>query len=334
MGLRDRTRRWHRLDLVRGDGLAMRRVLEQVRLAIKSAGPVWIAGEPGSGKQWLARVIHLESGMGDRGFHALDCRRLPAAWVLREITVSAGETRSGRVGTIYLRQPEHLPRDAQARILDLFRGREEEPGGRNCPRLLIGSTRTPDATTADTGLTDEFCCCFSPLTIHLPPLRARREEMRTLAERLLERAAATAGKAVSGMSAEAWDVLLAAAWPGNLRELYAVLRQACERADGPLLHVHDLPWYLRTTPAESEHKLVLDDLLREVERRLLLLALERSKEKRAGKDVVNKSRAAALLSIWRARLIRRLKDLGIEDTDEKIQEDDEPDKKEPGASAP
>jgi transcriptional regulator with PAS, ATPase and Fis domain len=323
LGLRDRIRRWHRLDLVRGDGLAMRRVLEQVRLAIKTAGPVWIAGEPGTGKQWLARVIHLESRLGDRGFHTLDCRRLPPAWVLREITSAAGGTQAGRVGTIYLRQPEHLPRDIQARIVDIFRGGEEEAGGRNWPRLLIGSTITPAAAATDAALVDEFCCRFSPLTIHMPPLRARREELRALAEQLLERAATTAGKAVTGLTAEAWDVLLAATWPDNLRELHTVLRQACARADGPLLHVHDLPWYLRAAPAESERKLVLDDLLHEVERRLVLLALERSKEKRAGKDVVNKSRAATLLSVWRARLIRRLKDLGIEDTDEKSQEDGE-----------
>jgi transcriptional regulator with PAS, ATPase and Fis domain len=118
---------------------------------------------------------------------------------------------------------------------------------------------------------------------------------------------------VTGLSAEALDLLQAASWPGNLRELYAVLRQACQRGKEAVIEPGDLPWYLRGGQPAAERVLSLDDLLEQLERRLVQLAMERSKEKRAGEIVVNKSRAGELLSISRTRLIRRLQELGIED---------------------
>jgi DNA-binding NtrC family response regulator len=135
-------------------------------------------------------------------------------------------------------------------------------------------------------------------------------------EQFLERASAAADRPVAALTADAWELLRTYGWPGNLRELYAVLLSACLRASGSQIDASDLPAYLRLAvrldrtvkpPAAAERSLPLDQLLEQAERRLILLALQRAKG--------NKSRAAELLSIWRPRLLRRMEALGIADSE-------------------
>jgi transcriptional regulator with PAS, ATPase and Fis domain len=131
------------------------------------------------------------------------------------------------------------------------------------------------------------------------------DDFAGLVERLLARAGGAAERSVRGCSAEANELLRTYAWPGNLRELYDVLVGACLRARGELIEAGDLPFYLRHAPLPADKPLVLDAVLEEVERRLIVQALRLAKN--------NKSRAAELLSIWRARLLRRMEHLGIQD---------------------
>jgi transcriptional regulator with PAS, ATPase and Fis domain len=311
--LRDRIRSWHRLDGLRSDVPAMQRVLDQVRLALPNLEPVWISGEAGSGKRWLARLIHQEGKSHARIFLSLDCRRLPPHLIHEQLLSKQGAVESGRVGSVYLKEPRWLPRELQAHLVHWLRARREtQLEHDDQPRLLIGSQVAP---AANAEWLDEFRCAFSTLHIELPPLRERRADLRALTERLLGRASQAAGRTQAALSEEAWNLVLTAAWPGNARELFTVLRQACHRARGDLVHAADLPWHLRAAPPTPDRPLALDGVLAEVERRLILLALEKSKERKSGKVRVNKARAAELLSIWRARLIRRLKELGIDGSD-------------------
>jgi DNA-binding NtrC family response regulator len=135
-------------------------------------------------------------------------------------------------------------------------------------------------------------------------LRERREDLPMLLERLLARARAAMDKPVAELSPECREILQTHAWPGNLRELAAVVQSACRRAAGQRLEVGDLPLYLRQPPASTPRHLPLDPLLEQVEKRLLALALRLVQG--------NKKKAADLLEIWRPRLLRRLTALKLD----------------------
>jgi DNA-binding NtrC family response regulator len=165
-------------------------------------------------------------------------------------------------------------------------------------------------------LLEELACALGTLVIEVPPLRARREDLPGLVERLLQRASSGSEVRVTGLAPDAWEVVRAYPWPGNLRELYGALRTAQGRAYGERIAATDLPApvrravHLEQTPGgPSERKLPLDQLLEQAERRLIELALRRARG--------HKTRAAEILAIWRQRLTRRMEALGIADTEEK-----------------
>jgi DNA-binding NtrC family response regulator len=164
-------------------------------------------------------------------------------------------------------------------------------------------------------LLEELHCALGTLVIALPPLRERAADLPRLVERFLERANAEDERRVIRLTSDAWDVLRSHRWPGNLRELYAALQSARGHSQGDSIDASDLPAPLRlavrlerTPDALPERPLVLDDLLAEAERRLLVLALRKAQGK--------KGRAAELLAIWRQRLVRRMEVLGIPDSEE------------------
>jgi transcriptional regulator with AAA-type ATPase domain len=303
LALREAVLRRHEPDALASELPAMRRVVDQARLAARVRAPVAIVGERGSGKEWLARTVHALGGDRRRPFVALDCTRLtPAA--LAGVLFGEGELASGGdVGTLYLRQPSRLPREMQQRLAGLLAADDDARG----PRLIAGLLADADEEVRAGRLLDELASRLGTLTITLPPLRARREDLPRLVERLLERAGAAAGRRVTTLTAAAWEVLRSYAWPGNVAELYAVLVGACGRASGGRIDAPDLPLYLRlgSRPAAEERPLPLKELLEGAERRLIELAL-----RRAGG---NKSRAAELLSVWRPLLLRRMSALGVPD---------------------
>jgi transcriptional regulator with PAS, ATPase and Fis domain len=300
------------LDLLAGSGPALRRVADQARLASQTRVPVLLVGEPGTGKRTLARIIHHQSADREGTFACLDCARLPPAALAAALF--GEEDRAWRTGqgTRYLREPSRLLRDLQLRLCELLNPVGEPPG----PRVIAGCSNDPAEDVRTDRLLDDLHCALSPLVIALPPLRERRADLPRLVEQFLERASAAADRPVAALTADAWELLRTYGWPGNIRELYAVLLSACLRASGSQIDASDLPAYLRLAvrldrtvkpPAAAERSLPLDQLLEQAERRLILLALQRAKG--------NKSRAAELLSIWRPRLLRRMEALGIADSE-------------------
>jgi len=282
---------------------ALRRVADQVRLAARVRVPVLFVGERGTGKQWLARTVHALSPDRQKPFIALDCAHLTSA-ALAGILFGEGElAQAGDAGTIYLREPSRLPREMQQRLTALLASGEERSG----PRLLAGLRCDPDEEVQAGRLIEELASQLATLTIRVPPLRQRREDLLHLVPRLLERAGSATGRNVTLLTPSAWEVLRAYDWPGNLAELYAVLVGACGRASSERIDTADLPLYLRlgAKPLAPDRKLPLKELLEGAERRLIELAL-----RRAGG---NKSRAAELLAVWRPLLLRRMSALGIPD---------------------
>ncbi len=306
VALREGITQRYGLDQLGSSVPSFQRVVDQVRLASQTQVPVLILGEPGTGKRWLAATIHYQGLNREGAFATVDCARLPAT-ALAAILFGDGSSpwRTAR-GTQYLRELSHLPLDVQRRLCD----RLGESSGVAGARTIAGCSVDLLEEIRAGRLLEDLQCALATLVITLPPLRARQPDLPGLVERMLQRANMVNPRPVTGLTPQAWEIVHSYAWPGNLRELYAVLQTACLRSADDHIDACHLPAPLRlavrleqtpTTPAERP--LPLDGLLEQVERRLIRLALHKAQG--------NRSRAAELLSIWRPRLLRRMEALGI-----------------------
>ena len=311
---------------------AMRRVMAQVELAQKSQAFVLLTGAPGTGKEHVARVIHVGGAGRAQSFVPLDCRRSGADELNRiwnriveshqtpyraaSDSARSGPATSGAVakpgatplpGTVLLIDVEFLPRDLQERLVGFFAA----PGFSSSGLRLLSSTSLGlSELGADERLRADFFALISPLAIELPALSRRPADLPLVAQHFLEELNRQEPKQVGGFDEQIWPLLTRYAWPGNLDELAAVVRAAHLQAAESLIRPHDLPFRFRDGLAAQELSvspepppLLLDPLLTKVETRLITLALERSRN--------NKSKAAELLGINRARLLRRIEQLQI-----------------------
>jgi PAS domain S-box-containing protein len=286
---------------------AVRRLVAQARLAGQVAAPVLLVGEAGTGKQTLARAVHALGPARERAFAALDCLRLPPAFVAGVLFGSTGAGSAPPFGAIHLKNPECLPSDLQARLCEWLAQAE---GRADRPRLFAGLRQSPAGAVRSGRLLEELACVLGILVLEVPPLRERRADLPGMVERLLARANTEGAVRVAGLAADAWEVVRGYSWPGNVRQLYRALAAAQGRCHGDRISAADLPAAVRRAvrleqapggpPAKS---LSLNDLLKQAERRLIELAL-----RRAGGNV---TRAAQALGVWRQRLKRRMVKLGL-----------------------
>jgi transcriptional regulator with PAS, ATPase and Fis domain len=299
MAVRERHAAVFTLDLLAGESPTTERFVGQVRLAAKTTAPVWLVGEPGSGKETTARVIHHTGIAREKMFVTLDCGGLQPHLIESLLWGHGGLAGTDRVGTIYLKNPSTLPRDLQQQLIDLFT--DDRP---TTPRLICGSPRPAADDVASRRLLPEFHTVLSVLELQVLPLQERIADFPRLTAALLARRSPP-----TTIEPAAMEVLAAQPWPGNLRELATVLDEAATVAGvGPVKRDH-LPHDTRvraglTKPAPAP-PLKLKATLEAVEKRLVQVALARS----GG----NLTRAAELLGILRPQLYRRMEVFGLKE---------------------
>lgn len=295
-------------------GSAMRRVLVQLGLAQQSTSPVLLVGEPGTGKEHLARLIHYSGPGRDEWFVPLDCRRLSPdelerVW-LRLIDTHRPSARSDapQPGAVYLADVEFLPRELQERLVREFA--PEDPRHALPLRLLASTTEDLLRAGSDSRVRADFLAMISPLVVNVPALRDRGDDLPLLAQYFLEDCNRQVPKQIGGFDDSVWPLLVRYRWPGNVDELQAVVREAHAQAADLLIQSGDLPFRFRTALdaqsvplPPSTQPLPLDELLTRLETRLIALALERSNG--------NRTKAAEILGIHRNRLIRRIEQLHL-----------------------
>jgi transcriptional regulator with AAA-type ATPase domain len=322
MEVRDRLVGRYGLDTLIGRGPAHRRLLDQVSAAASSTVPVLVVGEPGTGKRQVARTIHQLGTKRTAPLVPLDCGALPPEALERALFGTPDGRPDGdptvlpRVAlpegsTLLVGDVLDLPRDLQGRLAAAL----DSP-----VRLIATTAADPDAALRAERLRPDLYYALTTLVIRLSPLRDRLDELPLLAQHLLERANARGGRQRSGFSPEALRTLLAYDWPGNLRELTRVVDDAQARGEGDAVEAGDLPAAVRgdlagayLPPPAPPQVTPFDDLLTQVERRLIENALQRARQ--------NKSKAAELLGISRPRLYRRIKELGLPDEPEPLADD-------------
>ncbi len=290
-----------------GQSHAIKRLREQVKVAQHANVRVLMIGPAGSGRRQLARAIHYAANVKDTGPLApVDCPVMDAE--LMQLTLTRFLRQ--REGTAFRRPPALLLTDVDQLRPDA----QQELAG----FLLLPGVELQTISTASRSLhklagrgrfRQDLAFALSTFTLTVPPLGKRLEDVPLLAQYFLEQHNSRGGVQHSGFAADALELLLLYPWPGNLDELSAAVRQACTQATGNLINVTDLPEklhhgreaLLHNQPAEPP--INLTEFLAEVEKELLQRALRKCSG--------NKSKAAELLGLNRARLIRRLMQLGL-----------------------
>lgn len=296
----------------------MHKVLTQVELAQQSASSVLLVGEAGTGKEHLARLIHLGSAARASWFVPLECghlgpEELDRVWNRLQDVHRLAESPGPQPGTLYLADADLLHRDLQQRLVIEFM--TDDVAIRPRIRLLASLRSSPAEALVSERIRPDFLALLSTLTIEVPPLREREDDVRLLMQHFLEDANRQGVRQVGGFDDEATQLLLQYDWPGNLDELSIVVREAHAQSTDSLIHHAHLPFRFRSAlearelpPPPEPLPIQLEDLLTRIEFRLVSEALERSK--------YNKSKAAERLGINRAKLYRRMQQLGIEDREE------------------
>ena len=300
----------------------MRRVLEQINIARGTTVAVHLVGAKGTGKEHLARAIHQDTESQAGAFVPLDCRQSPISLLQTIQRLLHPESEDVPIGTLrprtlFLSDVEHLPRDLQERLLSEYRSETASvPRPMPLPRLLSSSTLPLQEAVDDERMLSDFFFLLTTLTIEVPSLRERGDDLIPLAQAFLESQNRGSDRQIGGFADPVWPQLREYAWPGNLDELALVVQEAGERCTAPVIGVADLPLRFRAGLEAQSLALPqraldeppippLEEHLAAIERDLIRRALLKAKR--------NKTLAAKLLGIPRPVLYRRMEALEMSD---------------------
>ena len=209
--------------------------LAKAHLVAGTDSSVLITGEPGTGKELLARAIHRASARREGPFFSVDCSALDgsAEHLATSEQELAHSVEQATAGTIFLRNVDDLALNLQTRLASLLRGPRDV-------RVLATSDRRPDELVADGRYSTELLEQISAVHIDLPPLSRRREDVPLLAAQCLEDLAVETSQSKRSLSPEAMEALASAKWPGNVRQLRMVVRQVASLGAGPVITVEQV----------------------------------------------------------------------------------------------
>jgi DNA-binding NtrC family response regulator len=303
----------HGVDFLVGASAAIRRARAQAELAAGSRVGVLVVGPPGSGRRRLAAAIHYGRNPAAAGplvpldGALLDAESIRAA--LRSFAAAGPHGGAAVAKTLLLASADRLPMEVQGEIAGILS--EAEQLGPSAVRLMATAEAPLLELVRHGRYREDLAMVLSTITIELPPLSQRRQDIPLLAQSLLEEGNAHGGRQLAGFTPEALDRLDAFPWPGNVGELAEVVAESCSRAAGAEVAAAELPERLRLAaeaaarPRRKEETVVLDDFLARIQRELIRRALARTRG--------NKAKAARLLGLNRPRLYRRMAQLGLLD---------------------
>lgn len=322
--LRERLRSRHGFGSIVGRAPEMERLYRIVAKAAQSTHPVLICGETGSGKELVARSIHYSGPCHDKPFIPVDCGSVAPAMMEGELFgyvrgAFAGAVRAkdgllsiANGGTVFLDEVSELSTDLQAKLLRAIQEKEIRPVGSNKRiaidvRILAATNRDLEAAVADGTFRRDLYFRLNVLTLKIPPLRERKQDIPLLVEHFLDRLARTSGVNRT-VSADGMRALEEYDWPGNVRELENCLDRACALSSGPIVQTADLPTSVQNVhhhlpPASKEGPKI--QRLCEVEKQVILRTIDQLKG--------DKLLAARLLGIGKTTLYRKLKEYATTD---------------------
>src|ERR1700693_3359662 len=311
-----------KLGVLVGTSPAMQDVMRQVEMAAPSTASVLITGETGSGKEMVARSIHMLSPRAERPFVAINCSAIPESLMESEIFghekgafTGAAERRIGCFeladgGTLLLDEIGEMPAQTQAKLLRVLEDHKVRRLGSKVEtpvdvRVVAATNKNPEHAVADGHLRQDLYFRLNVFHIHLPPLRDHREDIPLLTEYILRDINVKHGKNVKGVGAEGMDIFMSHTWPGNIRELRNVLERSALMCEKDLITRSCLPDEFGKSAGKNPSdlgaiKFPVGTTVDAMERELILQTLSATGN--------NKTRAAELLGISLKTLHNKLKE--------------------------
>ena len=248
---------------------AMDALLAEARLAAESAASLLILGESGTGKELLARAVHRASPRRAQPFVAINCGAIPAELLESELFghVKGAFTGAGRDhpglfqsaegGTVFLDEIGDMPLPLQVKLLRVLQEGEVRPVGSTETRpvdvrILSATHRNLEEAIASGEFREDLYYRLNVVTLTLPPLRERREDVPLLARHFLTALTEKYHRRIHGFAPDALDMLTAADWPGNIRQLHNVLEQCVALCTTPTIPASLVARALRDKPAEIQ----------------------------------------------------------------------------------
>ncbi|MDD0844527.1 sigma-54-dependent transcriptional regulator [Pseudomonas sp. Gutcm_11s] len=309
-----------------GESPPMKSLRNQIQKLARSQAPVYISGESGSGKELVARLIHEQGPRIERPFVPVNCGAIPSELMESEffghkkgsftgaIEDKQGLFQAANGGTLFLDEVADLPLSMQVKLLRAIQEKAiRAVGGQQevvvDVRILCATHKDLAAEVAAGRFRQDLFYRLNVIELRVPPLRERREDIPLLAETMLRRLAEGSGLPAARLSGEALDKLKCYRFPGNVRELENMLERAYTLCENDQIQAADLRLADAAPAGEAgEASLAqidnLEDYLEEIERKLIMQALEETRW--------NRTAAAQRLGLTFRSMRYRLKKLGID----------------------
>jgi NtrC-family two-component system response regulator AlgB len=303
----------------------MRETMDVLLRAAKTPASILILGESGTGKTMAARAVHQNSHLAEQPFVTVSCPSLSKELLESELFghvrgafTGAVKDRWGKVraadgGTLFLDEIGDLPMEIQPKLLRLLQEREYERLGENNVygahvRVIAATNRNLKERVAAGTFREDLFFRLNVISVEVPPLRDRKEDLENLARHYLKHFARQCGRSLDRFSEQALERIRTHRWPGNLRELCNAVERAVILARGPSIVPEDLPAELQTIQNNGAHSandvkigsLISLDKLEEVHIRKIL------------EKTVSLAEASVVLGIDQATLYRKRKKIGLE----------------------
>lgn len=309
-----------------GSSASMRKLVQTARQVAPSDIPVLIMGESGTGKELIARAIHNNSRRRKQRMVTLNCAGLSESILedelfghVRGAFTGAGSDREGRFehadgGTLFMDEIGDMPAAMQAKLLRVLENGEVVRLGSNDPvqvnvRFISATNRKLDEMVAEKHFREDLYFRIKGVTLVIPPLRERREDIPLLIHYFMQQAAEQYGKTINGLTPAVQHRLMAFSWPGNVRQLRNVVQNMVVLASAPMLDECDLPVEIAPGGGAGAAHVPggLDNLvgvsMEQAEKELIRNTLRMTDG--------NREQAATILGIGERTLYRKIKEYGL-----------------------
>ena len=320
--LEDEIRSELNFEEIVGESPELKRVLAQARTVAPSGSTVLILGETGTGKELIARAIHRMSKQKDSTFIKVNCASIPTGLLESELFghekgafTGAVSKKIGRMeladkGTLFLDEVGDIPLELQPKLLRVLQDHEFERLGSNRTvrvdlRLIAATNRDLSKRITEGEFRSDLFYRLNVFPIHMPPLRARRNDVPLLVRHFVKKLSRRMDKRIDTIPSQTMEALVNWHWPGNIRELENVIERSVILSEGPVLHSP-----LAEMQAEPSQASIADATLERAEREHIIRVL-----RECGGRVAGAKGAAVKLGLKRTTLQSKMGKLKIERTD-------------------
>lgn len=302
-----------------GNSRAIQDVLSTIDVVSGSRANILITGESGTGKELVAKAVHSASQRREFPFVAINCAAIPKDLIENElfgheagaytgaVSKEAGKVEMVNRGTLFLDEIGEMPLSMQVKLLRFIQEKEFYRIGGNKPikadcRIIAATNRNLEKEIETGGFREDLYYRLNVISIHMPPLRERKEDIPLLADHFIKKYALENQKFIKGIDQMAMDALLSYDWPGNIRELENIIERAIVLTKQETIALDDLPNKIINKGSGNAVSKGIADLsglkLDELERAVVLKTLEA--------ENWNQTKAAARLGITRRQLRLRM----------------------------